>query len=161
MKNCIDVKTDEVKLATAKDEVLGISSLGPCIGILFYQPNHKITIVAHVSSSNIWENKIKQKIDDYLNNIYILNNEKLKYLIIPGYMENEKLFNSICQYIKEKLPQLKRFKTKEIPNNSIKTWRINETEGSREFAFNIKTGSFITDKVNYIQLSNKSTGLKK
>ena len=154
---CINVKTNEVECVEGKYPVVGINSLGPCIGLLIYVEKYKIAIVAHISDTIMWETTIKNNIN-FLLEQYKVKNDSLKYLIITGYYENKNLLDEIRKYITEELPKAKNFNQEKIPKNAIKTVLLNNGLGAREFAFNASTGGFETGEINFIdsnQINNK------
>ena len=82
-RKMILVGINDAMITTEEKYIIGTEALATCIGILLYNEDKKIAIVAHV---------VPDKIDavDKIYNIilkYKLLKTKFKYLIIPGYYQ--------------------------------------------------------------------------
>ena len=138
-KKMILVGMNEAKISTLDKPIVGTDALATCIGVLLYNEEKKIAIVAHVPSDpmvaidNIFNVIIKNK----------LISTTFKYLIIPGYYEEH--YNTkfvLEQHFSHFIP----FDDSEIPETAI---HIDEETTSKEFAFDASTGKFVTDKVYF------------
>lgn len=72
---------DDTKISTKEKPIIGTQALATCIGVLLYDEENKVAIVAHISSEPI-------PIIDKIFNLIMKNklyNNKLKYKIIAGY----------------------------------------------------------------------------
>lgn len=138
-KKFILVDMDDAQISTEDRPIIGTHALATCIGVLLYNEEKKLAIVAHVSSEPM------QTIDKIFNLIikYKLYNAKLKYLIIPGYYEEH---YHVKELLEEHFKDFTQFDENEISCSDIKTI---EEETSRQFAFDASTGKFVTDKVLY------------
>lgn len=138
-KKFILVGMNNAMISTEERTIIGTQALSTCIGVLLYNEEKKLAIVAHVVPAKI----------DAINKIFeiILNRKlwstKFKYKIIPGYYPEH--YNTI-ELIEKHLTHLIPFDEDEIPANAI---RRNEEFKSCEFAFDASTGTFVTDKVYF------------
>lgn len=138
-KKMLLVKMNDAMITTNDKTIIGTDALATCIGVLLYNEDKKIAIVAHVKPNSI----------DAINKIFdiIVKNKlwstKFKYLIIPGYYEEH--YNT-TKLIQKHLTHMIPFNQDEIPKNAIIT---NEEFTSKAFAFDAATGKFVTNKVYF------------
>jgi len=148
------ITMNDAQISTKDKPIIGTEALATCIGVLLYNEEKKLAIVAHIAPSSI--EGIEKIFKIILDNK--LHNENFKYLIIPGYYEEH--YNT-KELIEKHLSHFTPFKKDEIPDNAIK---INRDYESKEFAFNASTGNFVTDKVyfglDYQKINNKNNKLK-
>ena len=136
-KKFILVGMNDAKISTDDKPIIGTDALATCIGLLLYNEEDKLAIVAHVAPDNIEAiDKVFQIITKNQ-----LRHIKFKYLIIPGYYKEH--YDTI-DLIKKHMTDFTPFDLSQIPENAI---RRNEEATSHEFAFDASTGKFITDKV--------------
>lgn len=142
-KKFIMVGMDEVAISTLEKPIIGTQALATCVAVLLYSEKNKRAIVAHVS--NDLDNIFYQTL--MLIDKNGLDNDVLKYKIIPGYYHNHydiksKLENMYATFSTMFVP----FSEDEIPDNAIQN-NINDGSSSCEFAFDSSTGKFVTDRV--------------
>ena len=127
------VRMEDAKISTTEKPIIGTQALATCIGVLLYNEEKKLAIVAHIPPNEfnalitidkIFQIIIKNK----------LASTTFKYIIIPGYYK-EKHFNHFTP-----------FDEKQIPNYAI---QIDENTTTREFAFDASTGEFVTNNVYF------------
>ena len=138
-KKMILVGMNEAKISTVDKPIIGTDALATCIGVLLYNEEKKIAIVAHVPSDPM------EAIDNIFN--VIIKNKLIsttfKYLIIPGYYEEH--YNT--KFVLEKhFSHFIPFDESMIPSAAVK---VDEETTSKEFAFDASTGKFVTDKVYF------------
>ena len=138
-KKFILVGMNDAMISTEERTIIGTHALSTCIGVLLYDEEKKLAIVAHI---------VPDKIDaiDKIFAIIIkhkLWSTKFKYKIIPGYYsEHYNTIGLIEKHLKDYTP----FFEEEIPSNAI---RKDDKSESCEFAFDASTGTFVTDKVYF------------
>lgn len=136
-KKFILVGINDAQISTEEKPIIGTQALATCIGVLLYNEEKKVAIVAHISSDYI-------PTIDKIFNIIIKNklyNNKLKYKIIPGYY-NER--PDIIKILEDHFKDFTPFDETLIPSNGIIT---DKKTTSNEFAFDATTGKFVSDKV--------------
>ena len=129
------VQMDEYQITDEQYPIIGTQALYTCFGVLLYDENQKIAIVAHISSLglNILEGLIE-----------LIYNYNFKYLIIPGSQSIKK----DPYYIENKLIHF--FKLLNVKEMNIKSQvNLDNQTNSYEFAFDSRTGKFISDRVLY------------
>lgn len=133
------VDMNDAMISTEERTIIGTQALSTCIGVLLYNAEKKLAIVAHIvpdkvdAIDKIFEIIIKHK----------LWSTNFKYKIIPGYYPEH--YNTI-ELIEKHLKDYTPFDEAKIPINAIR--RDDESE-SCEFAFDASTGTFVTDKVYF------------
>lgn len=127
----------KAEISTEDKPIIGTQALATCIGVLLYSEEMKKAIVAHVApaQTDIIQPIVKLMID---NNLV---DTPIKCMIIPGYYEEH---YGTKQFLEKNFKCYKPFESKEITDNSVRT---NEEFTSREFAFDTRTGKFVTDQV--------------
>lgn len=138
-KKFILVDMNDAMISTEERTIIGTHALSTCIGVLLYDEEKKLAIVAHI---------VPDKVDaiDKIFAIIIKNklwSTKFKYKIIPGYYPEH--YNT-SELIEKHLTNFTPFNEDEIPANAIR--RDDESE-SCKFAFDASTGTFVTDKVYF------------
>lgn len=133
------VDMNDGMISTEEKTIIGTQALSTCIGVLLYDEEKKLAIVAHV---------VPDKVDaiDKIFTIIIKNklwSTKFKYKIIPGYYPEH--YNT-CELIEKHLTNFIPFDEDKIPSNAI---RRDDKLESCEFAFDASTGTFVTDKVYF------------
>lgn len=129
----------EAEVSTEDRPIIGTDALATCVGVLIYNENKKQAIVAHVAPEQY---EILYKILDLLiQNDWLSDN--IKYLVIPGYYEEH--YNT-KEYLEDALSSFEKMLDYKKINNGIK---INEKYTCHYFAFDSRTGNFITDKVYF------------
>lgn len=135
-KKFILVEMNEVKETSLDKHIIGTEALATCTGLLIYSKKYNKAIVAHLSSD--WS-----KIINELFNLLVSNLEcdDFKYKIIPGYY-------GINKEIETKIIELmKKFSYKKLDIDS--GIRLDEETKSYEFAFDSKSGKFVTNQVYF------------
>ena len=133
------VKMNEIDITTDEFNIIGTQGLGSCVAFLVYSEKNKVAIVSHIPDNN---NDIFSTLLEIIYNLN-LNNELLKYHVIPGYYENGyKIYEKLVMQFKS-MPNI-FIPFEYIPENAI---NIDEFSTSYEFAFDALTGKFVTDKV--------------
>lgn len=139
-KKFLLVDMDTAKISTPDKPIIGTQALATCYGVLIYNEERKVAIVAHISSKDLIS---------VINDIYTiltkekLYNKSLKYKIIDGtYPENIEVKKDIERHFKNE----KNFEEMNIPDTAIQT---DERTQSNQFAFDTTTGTFITNKVMF------------
>ena len=136
------VRMEDAKISTTEKPIIGTQALATCIGVLLYNEEKKLAIVAHIPPNEfnalitidkIFQIIIKNK----------LASTTFKYIIIPGYYkENYKVKELIEKHFNHFTP----FDEKQIPNYAI---QIDENTTTHEFAFDASTGEFVTNNVYF------------
>ena len=136
-KKFILVGMDDTKISTKEKPIIGTQALATCIGVLLYDEENKVAIVAHISSEPI-------PIIDKIFNLIMKNklyNNKLKYKIITGYYEGRPDIKKILEaHFKDFIPLEETL----ITSNAVIT---DDKIPSRQFAFDASSGKFVSDKV--------------
>ena len=138
-KKFILVDMNDAMISTEERTIIGTQALSTCIGLLLYNEEKKLAIVAHI---------VPDKVDaiDKIFAIIIkhkLWSTKFKYKIIPGYYPEH--YNT-SELIEKHLTDFIPFDEDKIPANAI---RKDGKSESCEFAFDASTGTFVTDKVYF------------
>lgn len=132
------VEMNEVGISSEEYPIIGTVALSTCLGILLYEENSKIAIVAHCTSDWIpIVLKMLNLIDDSKPRVF-------KYLIIPGYyMDNYDTINKINKFFLRFSNEKLTF----IPyQQEYKSYLIFDKKTlSYEFMFDANTGNFITE----------------
>lgn len=139
------VNMKEIK--TSKNIIL-TKGLASCIGVLMYDRTQKKAMIGHFSSQDGGETE-EDTVDRIYNSITkemliegMIDNE-IEYIIVPGrYIDNERNIN-IAAGVTHELSQRLHGYSKIKPTE--KDIKLDEKTNSLEFAFDPKTGSFITD----------------
>lgn len=136
------VKMGDAKISTNEKPIIGTEALATCHGVLLYNEEKKLAIVSHIPPDEIEAlmtiDKIFQIIIDNK-----LSNTKFKYVIIPGYYKEH---YNIKALLEKHLTHFIPFNENEIPNDAI---QIDEKTTSKEFAFDVSTGKFVTNNVYF------------
>lgn len=146
-KKFILVNMGEAKISTNDKPIIGTQALATCTGLLLYCKERKIGIVAHISTDI---EKTVNKVLDLLeeNNIKFSN---IEYKIILGYDSNDQeiinkiikalRFGNVYRMLSNRFIPYAKTKIKasdiQIDNNTL----------SKQFAFDVQSGVFVTDKV--------------
>ena len=111
-RKMILVGMNDAMITTEEKNIIGTEALATCIGILLYNEDKKIAIVAHVVPDKI------DAIDKIYNIIlkYKLLKTKFKYLIIPGYYQEH--YNT-KELIEEHLTNMTPFTKLSSPLDSV------------------------------------------
>lgn len=145
------VHMGDVDISTEKKPIIGTDGLATCIGVLLYNEQKKQAIVAHIQPEHF--DTIHKTINLLDENQWHL--DTIKYQIIPGYYKEH--YNT-KETLEEIFSVFTPFDTLEISENAIQT---DEEVGCRFFAFDTRTGKFITEKVFFCENYNKINGTKK
>ena len=124
---------------TALDKpIIGTHSLAPCLGILLYDEEKKIALVAHARSGNPMP-----ALDELFTIIYKnrLSSTKFKYKIFDGYYKKEAKFYHTKEIIEKHFKEYIPFKEEEIPSAALLK---NPNLEANEFYFDASTGKFVT-----------------
>lgn len=136
-KKFILVDMNDAQISTEDRPIIGTQALATCIGVLLYNEEKKVAIVAHVSSEPM-------RAIDKIFNLIIENklySTKFKYKIITGcYDEHYQVKELLEEYFNDFIP----FGENEILHSDI---QIDEQTTSKQFAFDASTGKFVTDRV--------------
>lgn len=134
------VGMDDADITTSEKTIIGANSLATCTGVLLYNEDRKTAIVAHVSSNPYPAlNKVF--------NIIVkngLNGVNFKYKIILGYDDRAAIYYDIIGILKDHFKDFTPFDDNNIPYNAV--YR-DDVYGATCFAFDAKTGTFVTDKI--------------
>ena len=134
------VGMNEIDITSIDFPIIGTQGLATCVGILLYsEKNHK-AIVAHIADNPIYFFEESIRLIGENN----LDNDIIYYAIIPGGYLNHYRIKEILENEFQQIPTL--FKPLVIPEYSI---QIDQKTGSLEFAFDSKTGTFVTSKVEF------------
>ena len=130
------VDMEQADISTEDKPIIGTDALATCVGVLLYNEEKKQAIVAHV---------VPDKLDvvDYIADLFIKYDwisSIIKYKIIDGYYDEhyhtkERLENEFNGF----LP---------FDESEVKVLR-NEEINCHSFAFDSRTGKFISDEVLY------------
>lgn len=147
------ISMNDIDISTEEKPIIGTQALATCVGLILYSEKHKKAIVAHISSShehifyNIFYLIFTNKLEDSI----------IKYGIIPGYYEEHYNVVKDLKTFFNNYPELfVSFSSDEL----IKCFNIDKETFSKEFAFDSRSGKFVTDKVlfgtEYLNLNNKA-----
>lgn len=134
---------DSAEVSTLEKPIIGVQALATCFGLLLYDENQKLGIVAHFST------EINSTFFEILKLIDFSKNNLFKYVIFPGYYSKiqdpymtrfriEKVLKSIQS------DQLRFIPFDDIPSNAIVK---SKTTPSYQFAFDTRTEKFVTNQV--------------
>lgn len=141
------VHMNEINITDSDFPIIGTDSLGPCVSFLVYSEEKKCAIVSHIPDDT--KDYFPVLLDIIA--VYNLATSPLKYTIIKGYYDNGYKIDEILECEFQKYPNL-FIPFNEIPINAIK---IDEFSTSHEFAFDSRTGEFVTEKVFFGYEYNK------
>lgn len=134
------VGMDDAKITNSENSIIGTRSLATCLGVLLYNEEKKLAIVAHVSSNPYpaLDKLFRILIDNKLLRV------KFKYKIFFGYDKEPAIYHGIVDILEEHFKDFTSFDEKEIPDNAV---NIDENFECLEFSFDALTGSFVTEKI--------------
>lgn len=150
------VNMNEVGITTKENPIIGTYALATCFGILLYDEENKEAIVAHISTDIV---SVILKIFDL---IKVNKKRVFKYAIIPGYYSQKSdpydIKNKLIKLFEDaQTDNIKFEQIKNIPKDAIKK---DLTTPSFEFAFDSRTGKFVSDEtlfdVKSVCVNNKS-----
>ena len=143
-------------ITTIDKPIIGTRSLSTCLGVLLYDEQDKIAIVAHTTSGD--PNVAMQEV------IKLIKENKLefasfKYKVFDGYYQDAaEAYHSketiINRYIKLNLFFASPFKEEEIPSTALLK---DPALPANEFYFDVQTGRFVTEEVQFLLQNNKVT----
>lgn len=167
--NYLNVKSGEVNISY--DEFIGTKGLTTCVGYILYDKEDMVAIVGHVSNSFSVSTIGNNSLHPYFHNLYyLICDNELMYKnfdlkIIEGASKSVEEFEYNKEFTDYIVEQLKRIKIINI--NSIdmeisdECYQIVDKEGneclnpnlenSKQFAFDPKTGQFVTKLVSFDQ----------
>lgn len=128
-------------ITTLDKPIIGTHSLATCLGILLYNEEKKIAIVAHATSGD------PIPALDELFTIICKNklfSVKFKYKIFDGYYKDAAEAYNSKKVIEEHFDEYIPFSKEEIPGDAILKNPIFE---ANEFYFDVSTGKFVTSEV--------------
>lgn len=135
-------------ITTIDKPIIGTCSLSTCLGVLLYDEEKKIALVAHASSGNPIP-----ALDELFTIIYKnrLFSTKFKYKIFDGYYKEEAKFYHAKEIIKKHFKEYIPFKEEEIPSTALLK---DPTLPANEFYFDVQTGRFVTEEVQFLLQNN-------
>lgn len=140
---------------TALDKpIIGTHSLATCLGILLYDEEQKIAIVAHATTGdpNIAMNEVLTIIKE--NNLEFA---KFKYKVFDGYYKEGAEFyhtkEEIVKYIRLNILFNIPFSEEEIPSTALIK---NPNLEANEFYFDASTGKFVTSEALALLLEDNT-----
>ena len=150
------VGMNNADISTSDKPIIATQALATCFGVLLYDESQKIGIVAHFTHD------IEPTIIKILKLLDFDKNYEFKYVIFPGYYSkdqdpyNTKLrLEKFFQEFKMDNLQFIPFDKKDILPNALLEGNL-----SNRFAFDTRTGKFVTDKVlfgmDYIDSKEKN-----
>ena len=148
------VEMDSADITTVEKPIIGTQALATCFGVLLYDEKNKEAIVAHVSSN--W----KKAVSLIFNLISCGEFRTFKYLIITGYYsereDNYNIGSLLTKIFTESNVKTVNFIPFEMIYSKYKQKDLTE---SYHFAFDSRTGKFVTDKVlfgeEYLKISEE------
>ena len=150
------VGMDDAKITNSENYIIGTRSLATCLGVLLYNEERKIAIVAHVSSNPYpaLDKLFRILIDNKLLKV------KFKYKIFFGYDREPAIYHGIVDILEEHFKDFIPFDEKDIPSKAI---HVDNNFKSLEFAFDAFTGSFVTEKkfCNFKDFALSDTNINK
>lgn len=140
-KNIILVRTNEARITEEERSIIGTNSLATCTGILLYNKDTRLAIVAHLISSNPIPGL------DKMFNILIKNkllHTNFEYAVFTDYDSSAAKYYNTLDIINEHL----NYQTfTPMPKEKLINATINDdVVGSKTFLFDAITGTFVTDK---------------
>lgn len=158
-ENYLQTETDKYTITDEQNNIIGCDSLITCTAILLYSPDYKKAGCLHLSikedfDPNTTKIKIEKQIIEFKSLLeYIIEvennikNPNIQYHIIPPAIFTDKTEKYLSTYKKT----LEFLKTHPISQESIKdayiTISITEIEPVNCFAFDAKTGKFVTKEI--------------
>ncbi len=150
------VGMNSADISTFEKPIIGTQALATCFGVLLYDENQKIGIVAHFTHD------IEATIIKILKLIDFDKEYKFKYIIFPGYYSKDQDPYNTKLRLESFFNEFKMDNLQFIPfnNNDITANALLEGPFSHQFAFDTRTGKFVTDKVlfgiDYIEAQEKT-----
>ena len=144
------VRMNHAGITTIDKPIIGTNSLAPCLGILLYNEEKKIALVAHARSGDPMP-----ALDELFTIIYKnrLFSTKFKYKIFDGYYKEEAKFYHTKEIIENHFKEYIPFKEEEIPSTALLT---NPNLAANEFYFDASTGKFVTSELLPLLLENST-----
>lgn len=138
-------------ISTLEKPIIGTRALATCVGVLLYNEDKKIAIVAHLSTE--WRETMENVLE--LVATYELNSAPIKYKIIPGYYHNNyNVAEDIKKIFDSMIPIFIPFNQRELDNDI----EIDEETTSKRFAFDSQSGKFVTKFIDFdkVVVDNKN-----
>lgn len=191
-KQFIMVGINEIKISSNEYPIIGTQGLAPCISFMLYNKKLKKSIVGHLSTDNFLTEQsiinIILKIQYLIKENNLKNNNFDLYLIPGSIPSKQKIYSydleiintyNIKEYktielLEEIIKNIKAIKInkiiKDIPNDAFQIVDLkgnltdnNNPESSKQYAFDTRTGKFITNKVlfglDYLEINKKQKKL--
>ena len=144
---------NDAVISTNEKPIVGTQALAYCVGLLLYNEKEKKAIVAHITTDIVLalEKTFQLIVENQL------HNSTIKYLIIDGFDTNNFKTRKAIQEVLNDIPDLFiPFSKEEISKNAIQK---NKEFDAMEFAFDSRTGKFVTSNVlfgsDYIEANKK------
>lgn len=150
------VNMNDADISTPDKPIIGTQSLATCFGVLLYDEDQKIGIVAHFTHN------IEDTIIKILKLLDFDQEYKFKYIIFPGYYSKDQDPYNTQPRLEHFFQDFKMDNLQFIPfdKKDLSDQAISEGYLSYQFAFDTRTGQFVTDKVlfgqDYIETSQKN-----
>lgn len=159
--NCIVVGMDDYKITDNDNNIIGCDSLETCIGILLYSEKYRIAGVLHMSIEGFADDDCtKKKNSILLKGLYDkfeqeiirrngdLENEKIKYLVIPAATYTDKTADiiNLYEYLLEERKYIS-FSNEELNDGDIVKTRFLKYGFTNCFAFDASVGNFVTKEI--------------
>lgn len=140
--NVLLVGMSKAEISSEEQPIIGTVALATCVGLILYSEEHKKAIVAHVAPGQT--DIISQIVDLIIQNDLV--ETKMKYKIIPGYYQEH---YGTRAYLEKNFKCYIPFDDKEMGPDAIE---INEEFTSKQFAFDARTGKFVTKQIDFDQV---------
>ncbi len=150
------VGMNEAGITTEEKPIIGTQALATCFGVLLYERNKKVALVAHLSVNFI------PTLINLLDLINFSQENVFEFLIIPGYYsakeDHYNIYRQLLEIFKEcNTPKFKFVPFRQSLKNNI---HFDKDTLSYSFAFDSRTGKFVNEEVyfglEYLEFSQKN-----
>lgn len=177
-KKFMIVDGGEIGVNDEEKSIVGVQGLGPCIGLILYNKEHKKVFVSHVkpeqifnerlSNKNISLNELETELFGILMEQQMINCDFDLILVEGAYRNTKEIYFDDLDILKDStkfkyIPlEVLEIKLKSINFINITSTRIikkedltpevqisDDVDSSRQFAFDAESGQFVTDKVYF------------
>ena len=140
------VGMNNVDISTLEKPIIGTNGLATCVGVLLYNEDKKVAIVAHLSSE--WKETLEEMFK--LISKYKLDSSAIKYTVISGYYPNHyNIKEKVEDAFESVYPIFIPFDKNEIGNKAIE---VVEEISEKRFVFDSISGKFVTELIDFDQV---------